>query len=141
MSTRAAEPALNSVLRFCDGGAHGVFSGRAVGVSRRAGNAAFPLQALAQFVIGLSHMLAQNVSTSGLVLAEVAHGTMGRVGLDPSGDRPRRCRSSAIRGCGGLARDQATHPQRDNDLNCDAANWKNSCHPSPTAAPSGGHHM
>ena len=141
MSTRAAEPALNSVLRCCDGRAHGMFSGRAVGVSRRAGNAGLPLQALAQFVVGLSHMLAQNVSTGGLVPAEVAHGTIGRVGLDPSGDRPRQRRRGAIRGRGRLARDQAPHPQREDDLNCDAANWKNSCHPSPTTAPSAGHHM
>ena len=80
MSTRAVEPALDSVLRCCDRRAHGLLSRRAVGVGRRAGDARFPLQALAQLVVGLSHMLAQNVSTGGLVLAEVAHGT-GRRGL------------------------------------------------------------
>jgi len=53
-----------------------MLSGRTVGVGRRAGDAAFPLQALAQLIVGLSHMLAQNVSAGSLVLAEVAHRTV-----------------------------------------------------------------
>ncbi len=141
MSTRAAEPALDSFLRFFDRRAHGMFSSRAVGVSRRAGNAGFLLQTLAQLLIALSNMLAQNVAAGSLVLAEVARGSTRRLHLNPGSDSTRRCRSGAIRGSGRLARDQATHPQRDDDLNCDAANWKNSCHPSPTTAPSAGHHM
>src|SRR5208283_5060225 len=48
--------------RFCDRRAHGMLGNRAIGVCRRAGNTALTLQAPAQFVIGLSHMLAQNVS-------------------------------------------------------------------------------
>ncbi len=114
MSTRAVEPALNSALRFRDRRAHGMFSGRAVGVGRRAGNAAFPLQALAQLLIGLPHVLAQNVSAGGLVLAEVTHGT-GRADLNPCARKRRGNR--AIRGSGGLARTQATDRQSGNDTN------------------------
>src|ERR1039458_2991941 len=131
MSTRAAEPALDSVLRFCDRGAHGMLSGRAVGVGRRAGNAAFPLQALAQLIVGLSHMLAQNVSAGGLVLAKVAHWTIRLVGLSSCGDSRRWRRAGAIRGSGRLARDQAAHPQCDHNTNYNATNCKDSSHPSP----------
>src|ERR1019366_2187860 len=96
MSTGAAEPALDSVLRFCDRRAHGMLGGRAVGVGRRAGNVGFPFQALAQLLIGLSNMLAQNVPAGGLVLAEVALRTIRLVNLSPRGDGRRWRRTRPI---------------------------------------------
>src|SRR5208282_1800175 len=99
MSTGAVEPALDSVLRLCDGCAHGVLSRRAVGVGRRTGNARLPLQSLAQLIIGLSHMLAQNVPAGGLVLAEVARGKIRHAHLNPSA-RGRRSRTRVLRGGG-----------------------------------------
>src|ERR1017187_3449989 len=83
MSTRAAEPALNPVLRGCDRRAHGLLRRWAIGVGGGACDARLPLQALAQLVTGLSNMLAQNVSTGGFVLAEVAGGG-GRAAFSPS---------------------------------------------------------
>ena len=83
MSSRAIQPALDAVLRLGDGCAHGMLSGGAVGVGGRARNAAFPLQTLAQLIIGLSHMFTQNVSAGGLVLSEVAHRAIGHVAFSP----------------------------------------------------------
>ena len=102
MSARAVEPALDSSLRLCNRGAHRVLSGGAVGVSRRAGDVAFLLQTLAQLLIGLPNMLAQNVSAGGLVLAEVAHRSIRLAELSS------RRRTRPIRGRG-LTRDQAAH--------------------------------
>src|ERR1700693_6015554 len=103
MSTRAAEPGLDSFLRLCDCHAHGMLSSRAVGVSRRTGDVAFPLQAFTQLIIGLSNMPAKNVAAGGLVEAEVTPRSI-RLAEPYS-----RCRTRPIRGSGRLARDQAAH--------------------------------
>src|SRR4029077_7000535 len=100
MSARAVEPALDSSLRLCNRGAHRVLSGGAVRVCRRAGDVAFLVQTLAQLRIGLRHMLAQNVSAGGLVLAEVAHRSIRLAELGS------RRRTRPLRGRG-LPRNQA----------------------------------
>src|ERR1700686_1428579 len=70
--SRAAQPALNAILRFGDRGSYGVFRGGAVGVCRSAGDVGLALHSLAQFVVSLPHMLSQNGSAGSLVLAQVA---------------------------------------------------------------------
>src|ERR1700686_967446 len=90
MASRAAQPALNSGLRFGDGGSHGVLRGVAVGVCRSAGDAGLALHSLAQFVVSLPHMLAQNVSAGSLVLAQIAPRTVWRATFDTRSGR-RRC--------------------------------------------------
>src|ERR1700674_2735513 len=72
MASRAAQPALNAVLRFGHGGSNGMFRGGTVGVCRSAGGAGLALHSLAQFVVSLPHMLAQNVSAGSLVRAQIA---------------------------------------------------------------------
>src|SRR5882762_8577360 len=76
MSPWAVEPVLDSFLRLCDCRAHCMLGSRAVRVSRCAGDMALPLQTLAQLLIGLPHMLAQNMAAGGLVAAEVTHGSI-----------------------------------------------------------------
>src|ERR1700686_1762606 len=111
MSTRAIEPTLDSPLRLCNRRSHCVLCGRAVGVSRRAGDVSFLLQSLAQLRIGLPNMLAQNVAASGLVVAEVAHRSI-RLAEPYS-----RCRTRPIRGSGRLARVQAAQSHCEDDAN------------------------
>src|SRR5271170_982479 len=59
MPARAAEPVLDFALRLCDRRAHGMLGGGTVGIGRRAGNVALPLQTLAQLLFSLSHVFAQ----------------------------------------------------------------------------------
>src|SRR5580692_4751320 len=89
MSPRLAEPALDLPLRLCDRRTDDMFGGGAVCIGRSAGDVTFPLEALAQLLLGLSHMLAQNMSAMGLVPAEIAHRTIRRVGLNPGLRRTR----------------------------------------------------
>src|ERR1700690_293155 len=86
MAAGAVQPALDPVLRCRDGCAHGSLSGLAVGVGRRAGDAALPFQAFAQLAVGLAYMLAENVAAGGFVLAEVADRAIGGVALGSLGD-------------------------------------------------------
>ena len=116
MSTRSAQPALDSILRRGDRSAHSTLGGRTVGISRRARNARLALQSLAQLVVSLSHVLAQDVPARSLVLAEVAGWTVGRVRLST------RNNSTPAISVGGSARDQAAQPhsedaQREKDGN------------------------
>src|SRR5208283_2149487 len=81
MSAGTAQPALNAVVRLCNCCTDSTLRDCAIGIGGRTCNIAFPLQALAQFVIALAHMLAQNMSACGLVLAEVADGTIRGIAL------------------------------------------------------------
>src|ERR1700678_557705 len=104
VAARAVQPALDTILRCCDGRAHGSFSGLPVGVGRSAGYAALSLHALAQLIVGLADVLAENMAAGGFVLSEIARwaGCSAAFGLS----RRRR-----IGGAGGrwrLAGDQGT---------------------------------
>src|ERR1700692_565915 len=72
MASLTVQPALYPGLRCGDGISHGTFRSGAVGVCRGAGDAGLASYSLAQFVVSLPHMLAQNVSAGSLVLAQVA---------------------------------------------------------------------
>src|SRR5208282_3020066 len=88
-------------------------------------------QALAQLLLGLSHMLAQDVAAGGLVLPEVAHGTICRAALSPRCNRGQRRRTGATRASGRLARDEGAHSECDDDPNCEDTNCGKPCHPTP----------
>jgi len=104
-----------------------MLGGRAVRVSRRAGDVAFLLQSLAQLFIGLPNMLAQNVSAGGLVAAEVVHWADRLVDLNS------RSRTRPIRRSRRLARNQAAHRDCDNNanrhFNHDGTDFKEFSHP------------
>jgi hypothetical protein len=117
MSTRTVEPALNSILRFRDCRANRMLGGGAVSVSRCPGDAAFPFQTLAQLIVGLAYVLAQNVAASGFVLAEVTHWTVRRTAFGSCDYRSGWCRTCVIRGSGWLARDQDTQSECECDAN------------------------
>lgn len=89
MAAGPVEPALDAVLRLRDGGAHGLFGGGTIGVSGRSGDVAFSLETLAELVVGLADVLAQNVTAGGFVLAEVAGGAIDGVRLKFCTDRRR----------------------------------------------------
>src|ERR1700722_5978054 len=72
MAAGAIEPVLYPALRLRNGCADGAFGSLAIGVGRRSGDVFFALQAVAQLLLGLSDVLAENVSAGTLVLAEVA---------------------------------------------------------------------
>src|ERR1700678_1922667 len=90
MAARAVQPALDTLLRSCESRAHGSFSGLAVGVGGSAGDAAFPFHALAQLIISLPHVLAENVAAGGFILAEVASRANCRTVLTSLGRRRRQ---------------------------------------------------
>jgi hypothetical protein len=83
MSTGAVQPVVDSVAGLRDRCAHGTFSGRTVGVSRRARNVAFTLQTLTELLLRLSNMLAENVPACSLVSAEVAYRPVDRLIISP----------------------------------------------------------
>ena len=63
---------LNPVLRLSDGRTHRVLGRCPVGISRCAGDVPLALQPFAQFVIRLTDVLAENMSSGSFVLAEIA---------------------------------------------------------------------
>src|SRR3979411_1881381 len=98
------QPSFDTILRLCDCFADRALGGRAVSICRRARDATFSAQAVAQFVIRLANVLAKNVSTGSLVAAQVAHSAMSRMASQSGtfGGRNSRC---IIRRRGRLARD------------------------------------
>src|SRR5580700_3225806 len=86
MSPRLAEPALDLPLRLCDRRTDDMLGGGAVGIGRGASDITFPLEALPELLLSLSHMFAQNVSAMSLVLAEIAGGNTSRVRFSTRND-------------------------------------------------------
>ncbi len=75
MPAGSIQPAFDSFLRLRDRRTDGLFGGSAVGVGRCSCDTALPFEAIAQFVVSLPDVFAQDVPTSGFVLTEVARGT------------------------------------------------------------------
>ncbi len=69
VSTGAGEPAFDPVPRLGDRRAHRVLGGWPVGIGRGAGDMPLPLQPLAQFIVGLPDMFAEDMPAGNFVLA------------------------------------------------------------------------
>jgi hypothetical protein len=125
MAAGVAEPAFDAPVRLRNRGAYRALRGGAVSISRGSGDMPFPLQTLAQFVVRLANMFAEDMSAGSFVLAEVAYGIAGRVGLSRRSDR-----APAIP-IGGLAGDQTAQAEGENDADYNAASSKQSKHSTP----------